>query len=100
MFHSEAIFDMLRRAEWFGDMSEGQARLLRPILIVNPRSDQAFAEAAHRLVEEGADTTAALQRGLRLHFPMARVGERRLSGETTVTWYVYRDGVWSPEGRT
>ena len=75
-------------------------QLVRPILVINPRSDEAFVKLARQLVEDGATTIDALELGLRRQFPKARVGERRLSGEATVTWYVYRDGMWSSDGAT
>jgi hypothetical protein len=73
---------------------------VRPILVVNPRSDDAFVELADRLAANGADTPATLQRKLREHYPEAVVRERSLSSESLVTWYVYREGTWVPTDST
>jgi len=69
---------------------------MKAILIVNPRSDLAFAELAERLAADGAQTPADLQRELRRHYPGAVVRERSLSAEPIVTWYVYRESTWLP----
>jgi hypothetical protein len=71
--------------------------LPRPILILNPRSDAAFAEFTRLLIEEGVGDSVSLELGLRRRFPKARVSEGRLSGEPVVTMYVYREGVWAPD---
>jgi hypothetical protein len=67
-----------------------------PVLVVNPRSDEAFDDLANRLTANGAHTPAALERGLRERYPNAVVRERSLSSEPIITWYVYREGVWVP----
>lgn len=72
--------------------------LAGPTLVLNPRDDTAFAEAAHRLavaVDEPADLASAL-RGL---YPAVVVRPRTLSGEAGRVWYVYRDGSWVSGGR-
>jgi hypothetical protein len=64
-----------------------------PILIVNPRSDEAFV-ALVRQLQGGAATAADLEGELRKAYPRARVRERDLAGEPRATWYVYREGRW------
>jgi hypothetical protein len=69
---------------------------MRPVLVVNPRSDESFARLAETLVANGAETPADLEARLVAHYPMARVRARSLSNEPTVIWYVYREGSWTP----
>jgi hypothetical protein len=70
---------------------------LRPVLIVNPRSDVRFVQfVAERTADSGADA-AHLEASLRSKFPEAVVRRRELSSESTEMWYVYRDGRWSPD---
>jgi hypothetical protein len=66
----------------------------RPILIVNPRSDQAFLDLAQRCVSEGVASPDDLQSRLRHDYPLAVVRERTLSSELRIMWYVYREGRW------
>jgi hypothetical protein len=68
---------------------------MRPVLVVNPRTDAEFVAEAERLTREGADTAAALEAALRERYPRAVVRERGLAAEAT-TWYVYREGTWVP----
>jgi hypothetical protein len=68
----------------------------RPILVLNPRSDETFFELAERLTAAGAETPEALERELRTRYPAAVVRARSLSSEPIVTWYVYREGTWVP----
>jgi hypothetical protein len=68
----------------------------RPILILNPGDDAAFAGYAQELASVGGLTPEALQRGLRERYPGAAVRPRDLSSERTTVWYVYRDGRWVP----
>jgi len=67
---------------------------MRPVLIVNPRRDRAFARWAEGLVDEGVESPSRLQDVLRGRYPKAVVHVRLLSGEPVTTWYVYRDGRW------
>jgi hypothetical protein len=67
---------------------------VQPILILNPRADQEFAERARALLASGVDQPIQLQAALRRHYPHAVVRARDLSGESAVVWYVYRDGHW------
>lgn len=69
---------------------------MRPNLVVNPRVDEEFAEFAHALAGNGADTAPKLEAELRKRYPKAGVRERTLSSEPIVTWYVYREGSWVP----
>lgn len=66
---------------------------MRPVLVVNPRSDTAFVDLAEATVED-AMTPAQLEERLRGSFPRASVRARALSAEPMVVWYVYRDGQW------
>ena len=70
---------------------------LRPILILNPRSDARFVEMVSELMSGEVGEPGALQAGLRAEFPHAVVRRRELSSESTDVWYVYRDGRWTPD---
>src|SRR5262245_17200413 len=68
---------------------------MRPVLVVNPRTDAGFADLVSALV--GDDTSAELlESRLREVYPHAIVRRRLLSGEFAETWYVYREGTWIP----
>ena len=69
---------------------------VRPVLIVNPRSDTAFVEAADTAAQQVA-TAPELQVRLRAAYPHTIVRPRELSSEPVTVWYVYRDGRWTPE---
>lgn len=72
---------------------------MRPVLIVNPATDEAFsAHAEYELDVDGHDPKA-FQARLRRRYPQAVVRARELSGESTVIWYVYRDGHWTRSER-
>jgi hypothetical protein len=70
---------------------------VRPLLIVNPRSDARFVQLVARLTADGAPDPVDLQARLRADYPRAVVRRRELSSESTEMWYVYRDGRWSPD---
>ena len=70
---------------------------VRPLLIVNPRSDVRFVQLVAELTVDSATDVAALQTSLRSEFPDAVVRRRELSSEPNEMWYVYRDGHWSPD---
>ena len=70
---------------------------MRPIVILNPRSDARFVELVSELMTDAVGETADLQAGLRAEFPEAVVRRRELSSESTEVWYVYRDGRWTPD---
>lgn len=70
---------------------------MRPVLIVNPRSDVRFVQLAAQLTDEIATQPGDLEAGLRSEFPNAIVRRRELSSEPTEVWYVYRDGRWTPD---
>ena len=72
-------------------------RLVRPLVIMNPRSDARFVELVTRLMEDAPTGTSDLQDGLRAQYPEALVRRRELSSESTEVWYVYRDGHWTPD---
>ena len=70
---------------------------MRPILILNPRSDAQFVALVSELMTDPLDQPSALQAALRARFPDAVVRRRELSSEPTEVWYVYRDGRWTPD---
>lgn len=70
---------------------------MRPILILNPRSDAQFVALVSELMADPVGEPSALQEGLRARFPDAVVRRRELSSEPTEVWYVYRDGRWTPD---
>jgi hypothetical protein len=72
---------------------------LRPILLVNPRTDTEFAAMARDLLETTPeDDPVALEQRLRERYPAATVHVRLLSHEPTTVWYLYRDGHWTRPG--
>ncbi len=70
---------------------------MRPILILNPRSDVRFVQLVSELMGGVVGEPEGLQAGLRADFPEAVVRRRELSSESTDVWYVYRDGRWTPD---
>ena len=70
---------------------------VRPLLIVNPRSDVRFVQLVAELTAEATIDLSDLQSRLRATYPEAIVRRRELSSESTEMWYVYRDGRWSPD---
>ena len=70
---------------------------MRPLLIVNPRSDVQFVQLVAELTADALTELADVQTRLRQQYPSAIVRRRELSSEATEMWYVYRDGRWSPE---
>jgi hypothetical protein len=72
---------------------------LRPILLINPRTDTEFANTARELLEATpGDDPIALERRLRERYPTATVHVRSLSNEPITVWYIYRDGHWTRPG--
>ena len=70
---------------------------VRPILILNPRSDARFVALVSELMTGAIGDPSELQAGLRAEFPDAIGRRRELSSESTEVWYVYRDGRWTPD---
>lgn len=70
---------------------------VRPVLIVNPRSDVRFVQLVATLTDEALTQPGDLEGRLRVEFPNAIVRRRELSSEPTEVWYVYRDGRWTPD---
>jgi hypothetical protein len=69
---------------------------LRPILVVNPRTDTEFAATARELLDASPeDDPVVLERRLRERYPTATIHVRSLSNEPTIVWYLYRDGHWT-----
>jgi hypothetical protein len=65
-----------------------------------PSSDQAFDRAVRRaLASEPIHFTYELETALRHEYPGVSVRPREISGESGVTWYVYRDRDFAAEGR-
>ena len=70
---------------------------LRPVLVVNPRTDASFVDYVRQQIDDLPDAEPhVLEQRLREHHPAATVHERVLAGEPTTVWYVYRDGRWTP----
>ena len=68
---------------------------MRPVLVVNPRTDTAFVTfVGEQLDALSDDDPMALQLRLRDRHPAATVHARLLSSERLTIWYVYRDGRW------
>jgi hypothetical protein len=70
---------------------------VRPLLIVNPRSDVRFVQLVAELTADATIAQSDLQSRLRARYPEAIVRRRELSSESVEMWYVYRDGRWSPD---
>jgi hypothetical protein len=70
---------------------------VRPLLILNPRSDTRFVQHVADLTADSMTDPSDLQTRLRAEYPDAIVRQRELSSESTAMWYVYRDGRWSPD---
>jgi hypothetical protein len=70
---------------------------VRPVLIVNPRSDVRFVQLVAELTDDVMTRPGDLEARLRAEFPNSIVRRRELSSEPTEVWYVYRDGRWTPE---
>jgi len=70
---------------------------LRPVLVVNPRTDVSFVAFAREQLDGRSEADPmALQGRLRARYPDAVVRVRVLANEPSVVWYVYRDGHWTP----
>lgn len=70
---------------------------MRPVLVVNPRTDAAFvAFVGERTADLRDLDPLVLQSELRERYPSATVHARLLSSEPATVWYVYRDGRWTP----
>jgi len=62
-----------------------------------PVADQAFAEHVRALVGRlRSREPRDLEGALRNQYPEAVVHPSELSAQPTSSWYVYRDGHWSP----
>ena len=73
--------------------------MLRPILVVNPRTDASFVEIVREQFDGLLDDDPlALECRLRERHPEATVHTRLRSSEPSTVWYVYRDGHWTPSG--
>ena len=69
---------------------------MRPILVMNPRTDATFVEfVLDQVANETDHEPAALQGRLRERYPAAMVRVRALANEPATVWYVYRDGRWT-----
>ena len=70
---------------------------MRPVLVVNPRSDASFVQFVQEEVDGlAAGDPMALESRLRERYPAVTVHARLLSSEPATVWYVYRDGHWTP----
>ena len=71
---------------------------MRPILVINPRTDEAFVGYVREQVDgQSAEDPLTLQGRLRERYPEATVHVRVLANEPSIVWYVYRDGHWTPQ---
>ena len=65
-----------------------------------PSSDIAFAKAVQLSLASGSiGYPRELEDALRSRYPSVQVRVREITGETAITWYVYRDadfGSWPP----
>ena len=67
----------------------------QPTLIINPRGDEAFVLFVQDEFRASSSSSAvAFEARLRTRYPLASVRERGLAGETSATWYIYREGRW------
>jgi hypothetical protein len=73
---------------------------MEPILVVNPASDDVFADFARVSLDDGAARVADLERRLRSVYPNAVVHARELAAEPFQIWYVYREGYWLDDRAT
>ncbi len=70
---------------------------MRPVLVINPRTDAAFVAFVREQIDDLPDEDpSSLEIRLREHHPAAVVHVRLLSSEPVTVWYVYRDGHWTP----
>lgn len=70
---------------------------MQPILVINPRTDAAFRNHVHEMLN-GLERPEDLAQRLRARYPEVVVRPRQLSGERSAVWYVYRDGSWTSGG--
>lgn len=73
----------------FGDR---EADPTRPTVIVNPASDEVFAEFTAMLVDHGVTSIWELERRLQAIYPEAAVHARQLDAAPWIVWYIQRDG--------
>jgi hypothetical protein len=66
----------------------------RPLIVVNPTSDDAFRERIDRHLATGVVRPSDLEALLRIDYPRTVVRRRELTDEEIEIWYVYRDGHW------
>ena len=77
--------------------SEAGGRIVRPVLVVNPRTDSSFVAFVREQIEGLAELDPlSFECRLRERHPAATVRARALASEPTTVWYVYRDGHWTP----
>jgi len=67
---------------------------MRPMLMINPTTDDSFERSAKQAVDETDGDIEAAQRRLRYRYPRAVIRARDISGEPIAVWYVYREGLW------
>ena len=74
---------------------------MRPILVLNPRTDASFVDFVREQVDgHPDDDPPALEARLRERHPAATVRVRVLANEPATVWYVYRDGHWTLPSRS
>jgi hypothetical protein len=78
-----------------GPVLEGTS--VRPVLVVNPRTDASFVDFLRKQFDDLPDADpSSLEQRLRQRYRAATVHVRALTGEPITVWYVYRDGHWTP----
>ncbi len=66
-----------------------------------PSSDAAFAAVVHGTIDdEDVESPEDLMERLRPLYPRIALSVRTLSGEAGPTWYIYRDGRYTPTDQT
>ncbi|MEA2518664.1 MAG: hypothetical protein QOF49_744 [Chloroflexota bacterium] len=91
-----------RRRPTLGTVHVQNRAVASPVrTICVPSADSAFATAVRTaLAADDAGSPSDLERRVRAWAPQAVVHPRELSGESEVTWYVYRDGAYAAERDT
>ena len=96
-WHSSPLAMPIGSRHWTGGLAGPEESVgidNKPLLVLNPVSDKGFVDRARALLHDHP-TAADFQAALREYYPSAIVRRRDLADERD-TWYVYRDGRWTP----